>query len=70
MTPGRQMMAPYVRVVILHLALIAAVGLVALFRSAIPLLVLLVAGKIALDLHFHAKSHRPAGLKAPWPDAG
>jgi hypothetical protein len=50
---------PYQRIVLLHVAIIAGgFGVIAL-GSPLPLLVLIVIGKIALDIHLHRREHRP-----------
>ena len=58
-TLQRQMAQPYVRIVVLHVAIIAAAFPVMLFQSPAPLLVILICGKILLDLVLHKRSHRP-----------
>lgn len=51
------MNAPYKRIVILHVAIIAGGFGVAAFGSPTPLLVLLVALKLGLDVWLHRKEH-------------
>ena len=48
--PSKLMGEPYKHIIILHVAIIAAGGLILLFPSALPLLVLVAVGKLALDL--------------------
>lgn len=57
-SPGRQMMAPYGRVVILHLTIILGAALSASLGSPVGALLVLVALKTALDLFFHLREHR------------
>jgi len=65
-TTEQLMQQPYKRIVLLHVAIIAGgFGVIAL-GSPLPLLVLIVIGKIALDIHFHRREHRP---KEPVPEA-
>ena len=58
-TLERQMGKPYARIVLLHVAILAAALPVVLFQSPAPLLLVLICGKIVLDLVLHARSHRP-----------
>jgi hypothetical protein len=52
------MTSPYKRIVVLHLVIIGGgMGVMAL-GSPLPLLLLLVGGKILLDLYAHLKEHR------------
>jgi hypothetical protein len=56
---GRQLMAaPYSRIVVLHLAIIFGAWGVAALDSPMPLMLLLIAGKIAMDVSGHMKEHR------------
>ena len=65
-TTEQLMQQPYKRIVLLHVAIIAGgFGVIAL-GSPLPLLVLIVIGKIALDIHLHRREHRP---KEPVPEA-
>jgi hypothetical protein len=52
------MTAPYKRVLVLHVAIIAGGFAVAALESPLPLLVILVLLKIALDTHMHMRSHK------------
>ncbi len=61
---GRIMTAPYGRILMLHLAIIAGGFLVITLGSPIGLLLALVALKIGMDIMLHRRSHRkpqPAG---------
>ncbi len=53
-----QMNAPYGRITVIHIAIIVGAAPVMALGSPLPLLVLLIVGKVALDLHFHRRSHR------------
>jgi hypothetical protein len=51
------MTSPYKRIMVLHIAIIAGgMGVMAL-GSPLPLLLVLIAGKILLDLHAHLREH-------------
>jgi len=54
------MFDPYRRIAILHVAMIVGMFLVILSGGAsiVPVLLLVVVGKIALDLHLHRRAHR------------
>ena len=57
-TSALQLMgAPYGRVFVLHIAILFGAGAVVAFGRPVFLLVLLVAGKIMLDLALHVRSH-------------
>lgn len=56
-TAPAQMIAPYGRIVILHVVILFGGFVVMLFGSPLPLLILLVLIKIAIDLGLHAWSH-------------
>jgi len=59
MSPGRQLMtAPYNRVVVLHMAILAGGMGAMLLGDAIPILVALIALKIGIDIWSHSRSHR------------
>lgn len=73
-TTSRQIMAaPYKRIVVLHIAIIAGGFLVISLGSPLGLLLALVALKIGLDIMLHNRSHRkdphagnaPAPINAP-----
>ncbi len=53
------MQQPYKRIVVMHLVIIAGGFAVIALGSPLPLLVLIVIGKIALDIHLHRREHRP-----------
>jgi hypothetical protein len=55
-----QMVAPYGRVVVLHLTIIFGAFVVALIGAPIGALVILVVLKTLLDLRIHLATHRPA----------
>jgi hypothetical protein len=57
------MVAPYGRVVVLHVAILFGAFVITALGSPVFLLLLLIAGKIALDVKLHRRSH--AKLKAP-----
>ncbi len=57
------MTAPYKRIVVLHIAIIAGGFGVAALGSPWPLLLLLVALKLGLDVWLHRREHRPAPAK-------
>ena len=58
-TTDTLMQQPYKRIVLLHVAIIAGGFGVMALGSPLPLLVLIVIGKIALDIHLHRREHRP-----------
>ncbi len=58
--PGELMNKPYSRVVVLHIALLAGGFLVLTIGSPVPLLIVLVIGKIILDVKMHLREHRKA----------
>jgi hypothetical protein len=74
-TVGQLMPRPYVRIVMLHVAIIAGAAPVMALESPLPLLVLLVIFKIGIDIKLHNRSHRPradgegASRAAPDPSA-
>jgi hypothetical protein len=60
-TLEKLMLAPYKRIVLLHVGiLIGAVPVMAL-RSPMPLLLFLIVGKIVIDLKMHKKAHEAGG---------
>lgn len=59
-TAVEQMVAPYSRVVVLHLAILGGGFAVFALGSHLALLAVLIAGKTALDLGLHIRSHRAA----------
>ncbi|HUV39392.1 MAG TPA: DUF6498-containing protein [Planctomycetota bacterium] len=54
----REMGRPYGRIVLLHVVIIFAAMPTVLLGSPMPLVVLLIIGKLAADLVLHARSHR------------
>ncbi len=52
------MMAPYGRIVVLHLAVLLGAFATMVLGSPVYLLVILIVGKIILDLKFHQRAHR------------
>jgi len=59
-----QMAAPYGRVVVLHIAILFGAFAIAALGSPLPLLALLILGKIAMDAAFHVRSHRKLAARA------
>ncbi len=57
-TPLARMGAVYGRVVVLHLTILLGAFAAAALGGPIWILLILVAGKTALDLQFHAGEHR------------
>jgi hypothetical protein len=55
---------PYQRIVVMHIAIIAAGIFVMKFNSPMPMLVILIFLKIVFDLFLHRKSHNKAQKKA------
>ena len=49
---------PYQRIIVMHLAILLGGILVMELNSPLPLLIILIGLKIALDLHLHRKSHK------------
>ena len=58
--PGDLMNQPYARVVVLHIALLAGGVFAMSLGSPVPLLFVLVAGKIILDIKLHLREHQKA----------
>jgi hypothetical protein len=56
---GQLMARPYARIVMLHVAIIAGAAPVMALESPFPLLALLVAFKIGIDIKLHNRSHTP-----------
>ena len=63
-TLPQQMFAPYARIVVLHVAVLGGAFAILLLGSPLGLLLLLIAGKIVLDLVMHWRSHGVADGKA------
>jgi hypothetical protein len=53
------MLQPYVRIMVMHGAIILGGVCIMLLRSPIPLLIILVLVKIVIDVQLHLRSHRP-----------
>lgn len=60
LTTSVLMFAPYARIVVLHLAILGGAFAIAALGSPLALLLILVAGKTAIDLALHRRSHRAA----------
>ncbi len=58
-TTEQLMHQPYSRIVLLHVVIIAGGFAVLTLGSPVPVLVLLVIGKIGLDISLHIREHRP-----------
>jgi hypothetical protein len=58
MTVSRLMRAPYTRIAVLHVAIIAGGFAIQAWGSPLGLLLALIATKIALDMVLHRRSHR------------
>lgn len=56
--PGMLMIQPYKRIVILHVTIIFGGGLTMLLGSPIPILILLIALKTAVDVVLHKAEHK------------
>ena len=56
-SPRQVMAAPYGRLVVLHFALLLGAFATAALGSPVYLLILLIIGKIALDVKLHLRSH-------------
>jgi hypothetical protein len=59
-SPDKQMMEPYSRVVVLHATILGGGFLAAYFGTPVASLVLMIVLKTALDLRAHLKEHRRA----------
>ncbi len=59
-TPPEQMMRPYGRVVVMHLAILFGAFVALVLGNGVAILLLLVAGKIVIDLKFHLRERRKA----------
>ena len=58
--PKELMGKPYSRVIVLHIAIIAGGFFVMALGSPVPLLIVLIIGKIILDMKMHLREHRKA----------
>ncbi len=56
-SPRQVMAAPYGRIVVLHIAILLGAFATAALGSPVYLLILLIIGKIALDVKLHLRSH-------------
>jgi len=65
--PRELMGKPYARVVVMHFAIIAGGFLTMLFGSPVGLLIVLVIGKILLDIKLHLREHKKAKTPEPKP---
>lgn len=59
-----QMFAPYPRIVVLHVAILFGAFAIQALGSTVPMLVILVVGKTAIDLSLHRWMHRKVGAGA------
>ena len=59
-TVSALMMAPYRRIVVLHMTLIFGGWIVVFMQSSAPAVALLIGLKIITDLHAHTREHRGA----------
>ena len=57
-TLKKLMHQPYQRIIVMHLAILAGGVLVMELNSPLPLLIILIGLKIAVDVYLHNKSHR------------
>lgn len=62
-----QMIQPYGRIVVLHIAILFGALAVQMLGAPVVLLIILITGKTALDLGFHFFSHSKPNAKAPLP---
>jgi hypothetical protein len=60
-TLGEQMSAPYPRMMALHVAIVLGAWAVEALGQPLPLLVILVVGKVTADWKLHTRTHRKAG---------
>lgn len=58
-----QMFAPYPRIVVLHVAILFGAFAIQALGSTVPMLVILVVGKTAIDLSLHRWMHRKAAAE-------
>ena len=66
-TINRLMTAPYKRIVVLHVAILAGGFGIAAMGSPLPLLVLLIGLKIAMDVLLHLRERRSQAVPSPSP---
>ena len=62
-TVPQLMFAPYSRVIVLHIAILGGAFAIQALGSPVFLLVILVVGKIAIDLGLHFRAHRKVQSK-------
>lgn len=62
-TPKQLMSQPYKRMLVMHIALIAAGFFIIQKGSPLPLMIILIALKIGLDVFLHFRSHRHTAYK-------
>lgn len=55
---GKVMLAPYKRIILMHLTILFGAFLAGYYKSSMPILVLLIVLKTAVDLFGHYKSHK------------
>jgi len=66
-SPDKQMMEPYSRVVVLHATILGGGFLAAYLGTPVASLVLVIMLKMVLDLRAHLNEHRRAAEPAPTP---
>ena len=66
-SPDKQMMEPYSRVVVLHATILGGGFLAAYLGTPVASLVLMIMLKMVLDLRAHLNEHRRAAEPAPTP---
>lgn len=64
-SPAGQMMAPYGRLMILHVTIVLGASVSVFVGSPVGSLLVLVALKVVLDLFFHLREHRRAAAPTP-----
>lgn len=69
-TLGKQMSEPYGRIVLMHLVIIFGGGLSMILGNPTPVLVVVIIGKILLDVRAHLKEHRAAPGQAQKQEQG
>jgi hypothetical protein len=62
------MQRPYGRIVIMHIAIIIGAGFVAWLDSPLPILMILILGKICIDVRLHEKERVKLATTATLPD--
>lgn len=56
-SPAAQMLQPYRRIGVMHLAIVFGAVFLFMFRSAVALLITMIVAKILLDVFYHLKEH-------------